>query len=61
MILSSKKENSVIRASGSVPRPNVWVPEGTRPVNSREGKIWQFCGQMMENGLITASSLGEAG
>jgi hypothetical protein len=28
--------------------PNVWVPEATGPVNSRERKIWQFCGQMRE-------------
>ena len=61
MILSSEKEKSLIRASGSVLRPNVWVPEATGPVNSQERKIRQFCWQMMENGLIPASGLSEAG
>jgi hypothetical protein len=34
-------------ASGKTLRyvPNIWVPEATSSVNSREWKIWQFCGQ----------------
>jgi hypothetical protein len=57
MILSSEKENSLTQASGSMLRRNIWVPEATRLVNSQERKIWQ----MMENGLILASDLSEAG
>jgi hypothetical protein len=57
MILSSEKENSLTQASGSMLRRNIWVPEATRLVNSQERKIWQ----MMENGLIPASDLSEAG
>jgi hypothetical protein len=41
--------------------PNVSVPEATGLGYSQERKIWQFCGQMMENSLIPASSLSEAG
>jgi hypothetical protein len=61
MILSFEKENSLLRASGSMLRPNVWVPEVTGLVNSRERKIWQFYGQIMENSLIPDSGLSEAG
>jgi hypothetical protein len=40
--------------------PNVMVPEATAPGYSQERKIWQFCGQMMENSLIPTSGLSEA-
>jgi hypothetical protein len=41
--------------------PNIWVPVATGSGYSQERKIWQFCGQMMENSLIPTSGLSEAG
>jgi hypothetical protein len=42
----------VVASGRTIPYiPNVWVPEATSLVNSRETKIWQFCGQMTKKVL----------
>jgi hypothetical protein len=55
MILSSEKENSLIRASGSVLRPNIWVLEATRLVENMAVLLandveWSYPGLGFERG-----------
>jgi hypothetical protein len=62
-VLSLRHGSPRVTASGKTLCyiPNVRVPEATGTGYSRERKIWQFCGQMMENSLIPTSGLSKAG
>jgi hypothetical protein len=62
-VLSLRHGSPHVTASGKTLHyiPNIRVPEATGSGYNRERKIWQFCGQMMENSLIPASGLSEAG
>jgi hypothetical protein len=51
MILSSEKDNSLIRASRSVLRPNVWVPKATGPVKENVAVLWANDGKWSYPGL----------